>query len=64
MHNEQVDKNLEVQDDGCNKGDKGPYSYHNVCPKIGRGIWGHELAIGVGSHGGEVAEEDWVDYWG
>jgi hypothetical protein len=22
-----VDKNLEVQDDGCNKGDKGAYPY-------------------------------------
>jgi hypothetical protein len=29
MHDEQFDKNLEVQDDGFNKGDKGAHPYHN-----------------------------------
>jgi hypothetical protein len=29
MHDEQFDKNLEVNDDGCNKGDKGGHPHHN-----------------------------------
>jgi hypothetical protein len=29
--------------------------------RLGRSIWQDELAIGVGSHGGGAAAEDWVD---